>query len=196
MAVTSEQRNQLLDEMLLETGKYHYVDLEKPVSVCVEQKPDSLTLDHFPMRPWDGCKKVWICFDTVRNYVSESEDKKIVDDYIDRGVDGLPQSLRPRAALPAGARMSLVFVDLGKDGANYKYDVLKIFNFQNGATKAQAQNLITGSPSTILWREKQAWTMKKALVMFLNKLHSLQARYVNISEKEEVPANRENAPAG
>ena len=66
--------------------------------------------------------------------------------------------------------------------------MLKTYLFPQGKATADAKKLVMGEESTIRWREAQGWGVKKALVLMLDCIPSMQVRWTRVTRKGNAGA--------
>jgi hypothetical protein len=181
----------------------------KKVVTAAELAEEALSIDLFPTRGIGNMRKLYVLFDIQRHWSPPpgATPESIVDSFVgsmnrsrtvfgegQAAVDpyeGLPEGIRPGAALPENATMQLL-VTKGRDG---NLDVVKQYYFTGGATWTVISELVVGEARTCLFRENGGWAFKKAVQMILSRTPGVHANQYALSEKR-APANSSGGRGG
>ena len=184
-------KDQILDETLLLTEGYSYIEREAPLKVVVPRTNESIGIKQLPLRGVDQVRKIWVWCDIREGIISGTSPDQIADKFLKDGVASLPEALRPQLPLPPNIRMQLILhvpesaaqPQQGLGGPHYKFDVIKVYICFGALSVASALKLCRGEAFTTMYRDNQTWGLKKSLCLLLDKLPGVQVRWCTVVAK-------------
>ena len=179
---------QLFDETIALAQDYYWEMLPQAKKHVKEEDDDSLSFNAFPKRSCEGMRSIYQMFDVHEGINSLPE--TMADEVVKKGVEALPESLKPGAPLPANTYVQLIIHKVGDDN----YSVLKHFMFEGGLKTAEALKLALGSVSTLPYKPHSTWSIKKAVQMMLDRIPGTHVQWVRVGLKKKAAAAKGGAP--
>lgn len=183
------QKN-LLDDAMLQVGgnDWSMSSMAAPSLKVIESDPQSLTftdLAREALRGVESVKTVSVLVDFIENVNADINVQQIVTSLGDRKYEELPAPLRPRVALPPGAKMQFVF----QTSESGSYSVVRSIWFSKPLQQRQAAALAGDRAYVPVWRAGP-WAWKKAVQHLLERIPGKHVQWNCLQKKGFEPGER------
>ena len=189
MAVAEDAIANILDNSIELSAQYN-IDPRSPFvkEIPVEEIAEPLTLEHLPLRPTHGLRKVYVAFDIHRGVDKTFTPLDVAKEFVNTGAAGLPEGVKPQCPVPDSCIQQLALVE----GVGNKIHFVKQYYFPNGIAPDQAAKLAVGEFSTVLFRDG-GWNFKKAVQMILERIPGIHGKRWALSKQRVVPEGEQGS---
>ena len=172
--------DQMLGAALAEVDAFSFEALDKPVKLIVPAGGEHLVIGQFPKRDIGNMRAVFHLFDLQQAMAGDADAGAVCDAFLEHGVGGLPDGIKPGSALPPNATLDLVCQP--GEGGNVWF--LKYYALPGGLKTSEALKLVRGEAFTIPDRPKARWNMRKAIQLLLGRIGGVQVRTAQLQSRQ------------